>query len=121
MRVTIPDTLAGMRLDQALARLLPNESRSRLARLIEAGLVLVGGEVAPGKRKMRPGESVDVTLAPREQDSAYDPEAIALEILHEDKDLIAINKPPTMTVRRWPSRRSAMRPPRTGMKYASPV
>ena len=98
LRVTIPDALAGVRLDQALARMLPGESRSRLARLIEAGFVRVEGQVAPGKRKMRPGECVDVTLAPREEDSAYDPEAIALDILHEDRDVLVVNKPAGLVV-----------------------
>ncbi|HUL94952.1 MAG TPA: RluA family pseudouridine synthase [Usitatibacter sp.] len=96
--MTIPASLAGVRLDQALARMLPGESRSRLARLIEAGHVLVDGEVAPGKRKVRSGEAVDVTLAPREEDSAFDPEAIALDVVHEDRDVLVVNKPAGLVV-----------------------
>src|SRR5260370_23904104 len=53
VRVTIPVELAGLRLDQALARLLPEESRSRLARLIEEGHVRVDGEKAPAERKLK--------------------------------------------------------------------
>jgi len=48
LRFTIPVALAGLRLDQALARLLPGESRSRLARLIGEGQVRVEGAEAPG-------------------------------------------------------------------------
>ena len=65
MRLTIPE-LAGLRLDQALARLLPEESRSRLARLIEEGQVLVEGREAAARRKVKSGEAVEVALAPRE-------------------------------------------------------
>ena len=38
VRLTIPTALAGLRLDQALSRLMPEESRSRLVRLIEEGI-----------------------------------------------------------------------------------
>ncbi len=47
LSLQIPDTEAGQRLDQALARLLPDYSRSRLKTWIDAGEVLVDGEVAP--------------------------------------------------------------------------
>jgi 23S rRNA pseudouridine1911/1915/1917 synthase len=96
--VTIPLEMAGMRLDQALARLLPEESRSRLARLIEEGHVRVDGEPAAGRQKVKSGEAVDVELVPRPSDSAFLPEAIALPVVHEDKDVLVIDKPPGLVV-----------------------
>ena len=48
MRLTIPASFAGLRLDQALAKLLPEESRTRLARLIEEGRVRVDGAIYTG-------------------------------------------------------------------------
>jgi len=98
LRFTIPVTLAGLRLDQALARLLPEESRSRLARLVAEGQVRVDGAEALGKRKVKSGESVEVRLAPRVEESAFRPEAIALEIVHEDADVLVVDKPAGLVV-----------------------
>ena len=95
---TIPVGLAGLRLDQALVRLLPGESRSRLARLIGEGQVRIEGAQATGKRKVKSGESVEVSLAPRIEESAFRAEAIALEVLHEDDDVIVVNKPAGLVV-----------------------
>src|SRR5258706_16235899 len=55
VRFTIPLELAGARLDQALARLMPGESRSRLAKLIGEGHVRVDGEQAAGRMKLKSG------------------------------------------------------------------
>ena len=90
--------MAGLRLDQALARLLPMESRSRLARLIEEGFVRVAGRVASASLKMRSGEGVEVELAAREVDSAFLPEAIALGVVYEDDDVLVIDKPAGLVV-----------------------
>jgi len=98
VRLTIPTALAGLRLDQALARLLPDESRSRLARLIEEGRVTVDGERPPAKRKVKGGDSVAVELVPRQAESAYAPEAIDLAIVHEDEAVIVIDKPAGLVV-----------------------
>ena len=98
LRITIPLEMAGLRLDQALARLLPQESRSRLVRLIEEGHVQVAGRAASASLKMRSGEAVEVALAAREVDSAYRPEAIALAVLHEDDDVLVVDKPAGLVV-----------------------
>ena len=98
LRITIPVELAGLRLDQALARLLPEESRSRLAKLIEEGHVRVDGEKVAGKRKLKSGEAVEVALAPRVEESAYRAEAIALDVIHEDSDVLVLNKPAGLVV-----------------------
>jgi 23S rRNA pseudouridine1911/1915/1917 synthase len=98
LRLTIPLEMAGLRLDQALARLLPGESRTRLARLIEEGHVTVDGEAAASRRKVRSGEAVDVSLVARPVDEAYRPEAIALPVVHEDADILVIDKPAGLVV-----------------------
>jgi len=97
-KLTIPLEMAGLRLDQALARLIPDESRSRLARLIEEGHVRVEGEPAAVRRKVRSGESVEVELAPRPVDTAFRPEAIELRVVHEDEALLVIDKPAGLVV-----------------------
>src|SRR6185436_20255356 len=93
VRFTIPLELAGARLDGALAKLMPGESRSRLARLIEEGHVLVDGAVARGRMKLKSGEAVEVTLAPRPSPHAPRPQPIALSIVHEDADVMVVDKP----------------------------
>ena len=72
-KLLIPLELAGQRLDRALARLLPEESRSRLARLIGEGHVRVDGRAAAASLKVRSGEAVEVVLAPRPADTAHRP------------------------------------------------
>jgi 23S rRNA pseudouridine1911/1915/1917 synthase len=98
LRLTIPAGFAGVRLDQALARLIPGESRSRLARLIAEGKVSVDGEPGAAKRKLKSGEAVEVTLAPRIEDGIHAPEAIALDVVHEDEDVLVIDKPAGLVV-----------------------
>jgi 23S rRNA pseudouridine1911/1915/1917 synthase len=98
LHLTIPLEMAGLRLDQALARLLPGESRSRLARLIEGGHVKVDGAAAASRRKMKSGEAVDVALVARPVDLASQPEAIGLAVVHEDADLLVIDKPAGLVV-----------------------
>jgi 23S rRNA pseudouridine1911/1915/1917 synthase len=97
-KLVIPLELAGQRLDRALARLLPEESRSRLARLIGEGHVTVDGRAAAASLKMRSGETVEVALAPRPADAAHRPEAIELPVVHEDADLLVIDKPAGLVV-----------------------
>jgi 23S rRNA pseudouridine1911/1915/1917 synthase len=89
------------RLDKALARDVPEAehlSRSRLARLIEAGAVRLNGAVVSDARtKVAEGDEITITVAEAEE-VATAPEAIALDIRHEDDDLIVINKPAGMVV-----------------------
>ena len=96
--MTIPPALAGLRLDQALARLLPEESRTRLARLIESGHVRVDGATATPRSKVKSGEAVEVSLAPRVEESAFAPERIDLAIVHEDEDVLVTDKPAGLVV-----------------------
>jgi len=98
LRFTIPVELAGLRLDQALARLLPGESRTRLARLIDEGHVKVDGASAAPRLKLKSGESVEVALQPRPQETAHRAEAIGLSIVHEDGHVLVIDKPAGLVV-----------------------
>lgn len=97
--LTIPDALGGQRLDRALAQVAEAEglalSRSRLITLIAGGAVT--GENVSAKRKVVAGETFTLSLPPP-ADPEPQPEDIPLEIVHEDDDLIVINKPPTMVV-----------------------
>jgi 23S rRNA pseudouridine1911/1915/1917 synthase len=94
----VEPALAGLRLDQALARLLPRESRSRLARLVEEGAVRVDGERARPRDRLRGGERLEVTLVPRPEEAAFRPEAIGLDVVHEDEDVLVVAKPAGLVV-----------------------
>ena len=93
----IPDSAAGRRVDQALAELFPEFSRSRLTAWLKAGDITLDGKVPRPRDAVRGGERVEVnaTLEPA-TDSR--PEPIRLSILHEDAHLLVINKPVGLVV-----------------------
>jgi 23S rRNA pseudouridine1911/1915/1917 synthase len=88
---------AGLRLDRYLTARLPELSRTRVQELIVAGHVQVDGRAAKGSRKLRSGERIEIHLQARPPLQAQ-PEAISLDILYEDEDLLVVNKPAGMTV-----------------------
>ena len=95
--LVVAESAAGERLDHLLARELAQFSRARLQEWIEAGRVLVNGEKRKASYKLRPGETVGVEPAESRPLNAF-PEEIPLEILYEDADVIAVNKPAGMVV-----------------------
>lgn len=88
---------AGERLDRYLAAHLPELSRTRIQELIEAGLVLIGGKATKGSHRLRTGEKLAVEAQARPPMRA-EAEAIPLDILYEDDDVIVVNKRAGMTV-----------------------
>ncbi len=94
----IPADCAGLRLDQALARLLPEHSRSRLAAWVKQGKVSLDETAADPKRKVWGGERITLETAPLPEDSAQQPEDIPLTILHEDEEILVVNKPVGLVV-----------------------
>jgi 23S rRNA pseudouridine1911/1915/1917 synthase len=98
LELTVPGELAGLRLDQALARLLPQHSRSRISGWMRLGEVHVGGTVAKPKQKVWGGEQIRVAAPPLPETLAHRPEPLALTIVHEDDALIVIDKPAGLVV-----------------------
>ncbi|MEW5892368.1 MAG: 23S rRNA pseudouridine(1911/1915/1917) synthase RluD [Pseudomonadota bacterium] len=90
---TIPIDHAGRRLDQSLAELLPDYSRSRIQAWCEEGLVRVDGKPASRKHKLWGGETVELEPQTHPSEQPYQAEAIALDIVYEDADLLVLNKP----------------------------
>ncbi|MGH8326900.1 MAG: S4 domain-containing protein, partial [Steroidobacteraceae bacterium] len=93
--LVLPAGTAGLRLDQALARELPQYSRARLQGWIEAGAIQVDGRRLRAKDKVLGGERVEVA-ARLEADLCVAPEAQPLELVHQDRALFVINKPAGM-------------------------
>ena len=91
----------GVRLDRALAVLVPELSRSYLQQLIEAGAVTLRGRPATKvSASVRAGEAGTVELRPTPQSQAFRPEAMDLRVVHEDAHLRVIDKPAGLVVQR---------------------
>ena len=86
-----------MRIDRHLVTALPELSRSRIQQLIRSGFVRLNGAITRPHQIVRTGDQIELTNPPPEKIETR-PEAIPLEILFEDDDLIVINKPAGMTV-----------------------
>jgi 23S rRNA pseudouridine1911/1915/1917 synthase len=94
----IPPELAGSRLDVALARLLPAHSRTRIKGWIEEGAVLVGRQRLRPRDLVEAGAHVRVHMTADAPKAQVLPEAIALRLVHEDADLLVIDKPAGLVV-----------------------
>ncbi len=89
--------MAGLRLDQALARLLPQYSRSRLQGWIDDGAVQVDGRQLRGRDKVVGGEKVRIE-ARVEPEGHVTAEEIPLDVIFKDRALLVINKPAGLVV-----------------------
>jgi 23S rRNA pseudouridine1911/1915/1917 synthase len=98
VQLRVPAACAGLRLDQALARLLPEHSRSRLAQWVRDERVILDGAAAIPRVKLRGGESLEVRPAADPATLSHLPQDIPLAIIHEDESLIVIDKPPGLVV-----------------------
>jgi 23S rRNA pseudouridine1911/1915/1917 synthase len=96
-RVAVPADLAGRRLDQAAAALLPEFSRSRLRTWIDGGELTVGGQAAKPRLLLKGGEELALET---ELEAAVEPkpEPIPLTILHSDEALLVVDKPVGLVV-----------------------
>ena len=86
---------AGARLDQWLARRLPELSRMRVQALITAGRALVDGRVVKAAHRVQTGERVEVTIPPPPRDG-LEPEAVPLRVVFEDAHVLVVDKPAGM-------------------------
>jgi 23S rRNA pseudouridine1911/1915/1917 synthase len=101
----VGEAQAGARLDQALAALLPDFSRSLIKGWILAGSVTIDGRVPRPSDRLRPGEVITVRAQSREA-GEWLPEAIELDILHADEDIIVVNKAAGLVVHPAPGNRT---------------
>jgi 23S rRNA pseudouridine1911/1915/1917 synthase len=98
LRLSVPADCAGLRLDQALSRLLPQYSRSRLQEWIRGGHVSLDGAATTAKARVWGGEQVSVAPQAAPGDAAHAPEDIPLEVVHEDEHILVIDKPAGLVV-----------------------
>ncbi|GGY78269.1 ribosomal large subunit pseudouridine synthase D [Cellvibrio zantedeschiae] len=91
LSVQVPFSMSGLRFDQAASELFPDFSRSRLQSWIKDGQLKVNGKLGKPKDKLIGGETLDLN-AELEAQGDWQPEEITLDIVHEDEDLLIINK-----------------------------
>jgi len=94
---SVPEELHGSRLDRAAACVFPDYSRSRLQAWIRSGELCVDGQPARPRDRVVAGArlSVAATLA---REVAWTPQAIDLDILHEDSSILVLDKPAGLVV-----------------------
>jgi 23S rRNA pseudouridine1911/1915/1917 synthase len=97
LSVSIPEHLDGLRLDRALAELVPDYSRSRLQQWIRDGQVTLDNRVSRVRERVRCGDTVRID-AEITGESAFAAQAIGLDLIYEDDQLLVINKPPGLVV-----------------------
>lgn len=98
LTATVSENQLGQRLDQALAEMFPDYSRSRIKEWILDQRVLVNGKVCDKpKEKVLGGEQVAIN-AEIEEEARFEPQDIPLDIVYEDEDIIIINKPRDLVV-----------------------
>ncbi|WP_269140097.1 23S rRNA pseudouridine(1911/1915/1917) synthase RluD [Pseudothauera rhizosphaerae] len=96
--LAIPADCAGMRLDQALAALFPEHSRSRLQGWLKAGRIRLDGSVPEAKHRVAGGERLEVEEIPLPEEQGAAAEDIPLAVVYEDADILVIDKPAGLVV-----------------------
>ncbi len=97
MIVAVPPDLAGVRLDVALARLAPELTRAHVKRLVAAGHVRLAGRAVKAALRVREGDVLEVEVPPPEP-SGLLAQDLPLAVLHEDRDLVVLDKAAGMVV-----------------------
>lgn len=93
----VPEELAGMRVDQCLAEIFGNYSRSKLQTWLKSGRVLVNGIIPKQKDRLEGGENIELDAEP-EIVITCEAEDIPLDIIYEDESLLIVNKPAGLVV-----------------------
>ncbi len=97
LQAIVPDELGGFRLDQAVAQIFPEHSRSRLKGWIQSGELQVDGAQMRPRDKLQGGEQVEVK-ALLQGEERWQPEAIDIDVVYEDDHILVLNKPAGLVV-----------------------
>jgi 23S rRNA pseudouridine1911/1915/1917 synthase len=98
VELRIPPAAAGKRLDKVLAELFPDYSRSCLQNWLKLGFITLDAAAGIAKQKVFGGEALRLDVPAGEPPAEDAAEDIPLEIVHEDADIIVLNKPPGLVV-----------------------
>jgi 23S rRNA pseudouridine1911/1915/1917 synthase len=94
----IAQEMSGQRLDHVLASLFAQTSRSQLQRWITDGYVLLNGQAAKPSQPVKAGQSLEVSPPSPEPANDWQPQTMPLEIVHEDNQVLVVNKPAGLVV-----------------------
>lgn len=94
----VEEAEAGQRLDRVLAVRCPEQSRARLQRWIEQGLVQLEGQYARPSQMLKPGQRIELQMPEPEPQGDWPAEPMALDVIDEDEDLLVVNKPSGLVV-----------------------
>lgn len=94
---TVPADMDGQRLDQALATLYPEYSRSQIQKWIKAGHIRVDDKILKPKDRLTGGEEILIETV-LEVQTDFAAEDIPLDIVYEDDDILVLNKPADLVV-----------------------
>jgi 23S rRNA pseudouridine1911/1915/1917 synthase len=94
---TVAEDAGGSRLDRFLVSVMPDQSRSRIQRLIREGRVRLAGREARANQPVKPGQTILVDV-PEPVEPALTPEPLPLPIVYQDRDLVVVDKPAGMVV-----------------------
>jgi 23S rRNA pseudouridine1911/1915/1917 synthase len=97
-RIEVDKGQALLRIDKFLMNRIENASRSKIQNAAEAGSILVNDKPVKSSYKVKPYDVVSVVLAYPVRETEIRPENISLNIVHEDDDLVIVNKPPGLVV-----------------------
>src|SRR5256885_2187567 len=98
IRVIVPAELDGARLDRAASALLPQHSRSFLARLIDEGRLSIGERaVTKPSHRVAAGDEIVLDIPPPAPSELVSQD-LPLTVIHEDDDIVVIDKPPGLVV-----------------------
>jgi 23S rRNA pseudouridine1911/1915/1917 synthase len=98
MTATVPPQLGGLRFDQALARVFPQYSRNRLQAWLKSGHITLDGRRAEARRPVIGGERIVLEPPPVPDAAVPRAQRMPLKIVHEDADIIVIDKPAGLVV-----------------------
>ncbi|MGH8675045.1 MAG: RluA family pseudouridine synthase [Burkholderiales bacterium] len=98
MSAKVPQALAGLRLDQALARMFPQYSRNRLQEWVRSGHIRIDGARCEPRQLVAGGEAIALAPPRAPQGAAPAAQRMPLKVVFEDRDLIVIDKPAGLVV-----------------------
>src|SRR5688572_7072363 len=98
LSATVPPELGGLRFDQALARVFPQYSRNRLQAWLKSGHITLDGRRAEARRPVIGGERIVLEPPPVPDAAVPQAQRMPLKIVHEDADIIVIDKPAGLLV-----------------------
>ena len=93
----VPGALSGLRADQALVKVFPEHSRARIQGWIRTGAATLDGAAVRARDRVSGGERINVRCEV-EADDRWAAQPGSLAILHEDPDLLVLDKPPGLVV-----------------------